>query len=239
MGKSTLSLYLARILAQDGDKVLLLDMDPVYSSLSHLVNDGLSNWFPEAHWPAGNDEAALASITKNLDFLSNLACNEISSSPSTDNSGFPRALRTELSPYNFMIIDTQTGLNELNLSLLQDADTAILITTPDATSVFETYSLIKAANSYLSTKKLYLVINKVIDKEASKKAHQELNFALKYFLNCEILLLGMIDDDNSLCSGAKELILFSDTKFQQSALSTIHQVSQKVKNSKTRKFAQR
>ena len=222
MGKSTLSLYLARILAQDGDRVLLLDMDPVNSSLSHLVNDG----------------AALASISENLDFLSNLACNEISHSPSPDITGFLKATRTELSPYNFMIIDTQTGLNERNLSLLQDADTAILITTPDATSIFETYSLIKAANSYLTTKKLYLVINKVIDTQASKKAHQELNFALDYFLNSEILLLGMIHDDNSLCSNAEELILFNDTKFQQGALVTIHQGSQEAKNSKTREFVQ-
>jgi flagellar biosynthesis protein FlhG len=239
MGKSTLSLYLSGIFTEDGKRVLLLDMDPVDSALSQIVQNPPSNQLSKTEWPAEYKESGLVSLNDNLDFLSNIACNKNSFASPSQISGKLRSFKAELSPYNYIIIDTHTGLNEINLSLLQDTDTAILITTPDATSVFETYSLIKAASTYLSEKKLYLVINKSIDADASLKAHEELNFALRHFLSCDISLLGIIPDDSSLSLATDKLAGFGDEKELHGALAIIQQVSQRIKNFKSADFAKR
>ena len=159
MGKSTLSLYLAGIFTKDGDRVLLLDMDPVDSALSQVIQNLPSSQLSKTRMPADYKESGLVSLNENLDFLSNFACNESSITSPSHNPGQLGSVKAGLTPYNYIIIDTHTGLTEINLSLLQDTEIAILVTTPDATSIFETYSLIQAASTYLSEKKLYLVIN--------------------------------------------------------------------------------
>jgi MinD-like ATPase involved in chromosome partitioning or flagellar assembly len=214
-------------------------MDPVDSALSRIVQNPSRNQLSKTKWPGEYKESGLVSLNENLDFLSNIACNKNSIASSSQNSGQLRSFKAELYPYNYIIIDTYTGLNEINLSLLQDTDIAILITTPDATSVFETYSLIKAASTYLNEKKLYLVINKSIDADASFKAHEELNFALRHFLNYDISLLGIIPDDSSLSLAAEKLAGFGDKKESQGAHAIIQQVSQRIKNFKSTDFVKR
>ena len=140
-----------------------------------------------------------------------------------------RMLKAELLPYRYTVIDTRTGLTEMNLSLVAQCNKIIMISTPDATSIYDTYSLIKVANSYFDDKNIFLVLNQVIDRESSLDAYRELNSTLKYFLNSGIRLLGIIPEDISVADIQNYLIQPDPGTFKSPALKIIREISSRIR----------
>ncbi len=191
VGKSFVSLNLAQTYAGNGHRVLLIKPDTVSGEQEgnvypkknafRLINTLMSEDRPET--PESSPEGNLDIITiRQPDIKTEFGVVD------TD----PDPFLSCWSGYEYIIIDTQTGLSEFTLSMLSKVNKCLLVSTPDASSIFETYSLIKASFHYLSKPDIYLVLNQVVDGKMSREAHQNLNFALNQFLDSKISLLAMI-----------------------------------------------
>lgn len=199
VGKSFISLNLASSLARTCQKVLLLDANIKYPGLHKLL-------YPTADFPAtqclsGDKDAlrnAIVTIENEFDFLGNLEIPVKTRDFQTESADYVNMLFDISSSYDFTIVDTYTGLNEMNLALFQEADAGLIISTPDVRTVFDTYTLIKASTPFLSRQSLYLVINQVFEKKLSEETHQDLSFAFRHFLESDVRLLGMIPSEDSL-----------------------------------------
>jgi len=201
VGKSVLAIYLANILSQDQGRTMLVNLSRYNTSvlawIEKLTQDGHANGkhSPESHLA----NASIVSLSSSLDFLDYQEDAEGKFYDIENTIEYYRAIfRPFTSEYEYIIFDTQTGLNELNLALLKDSDKAILVSTPDASSISDIYSLIKTSSSFTTKAKFYLVINQVIEQKSSIEAHKNLNFAMRQFLDSEIELLGLIPADDFL-----------------------------------------
>ncbi len=197
VGKSFLSLHLAYALQANGYRVLLVDANLHNPSIHVMTNTEPS--YPLHFWIRDNrpfDERAVIPLSQNLDFVGNTAMVEEMRDPFLENPSLFLELLTPLAVrYDFVLLDTQTGLNDWNLGLLQNANLGLLVGITEPTSVIDTYILIKAARPYLEKAELKLVLNQVLGERTGLEAHNNLNLALKHFLNTEIELWGMIPFD--------------------------------------------
>ncbi len=101
-----------------------------------------------------------------------------------------------------IIIDTAAGISEAVLEFLVASREIILVTTPEPTSITDSYSLLKALN--LHTKfnkdetKVKVITNKVETTEEGKQLYSKLSAVVNRYLKLNMEFLGVIPYDNSL-----------------------------------------
>jgi len=188
VGKSLFGRLFSWVLSLKDENTLLVDCDFQNSKLSEFFR----SFSDTGNGPLDNNTNR---ISNNLDFLS---CKNIQAALREDPLlSVSEYIESLSSGYDFVIIDTQTGLTDLNLELLIFADTGILITTPDPSVLLDTYMVIRGSISHIDSPDFRLVMNQIISHEDALELYNNLNTALANFLNYEVGLIGMIPFDNS------------------------------------------
>lgn len=197
VGKSFVSLHLSQALASTGKKVLLVDSNMRNPSLHILTNTDpvfpLRYWMEEAR---SVEQSGFIEISRNLDLLPNTPPDRQRKNRFPEDANmFLELLNPLAGGYDFLILDTETGLNTWNLSLILQAELTVLVSISDPTSVIDTYTFIKASFPHLSQPHFTLVINQVIEEKSGFEAYTNLNQALNHFLEYRIELLSLIPFD--------------------------------------------
>ncbi len=116
------------------------------------------------------------------------------------------ALVANLSQLNaltdILIIDTGAGVSETVMDFVLASPEVILVTTPEPSSVTDSYSLVKAM--YRNPRfradevKVRLVANRVMSEDEAKAVYDKLNSVVVKFLGGDISYLGMVPMDTVL-----------------------------------------
>ena len=110
---------------------------------------------------------------------------------------------------DFIIFDTGAGLSKETLKFILAAEEAIVVTTPEPTSITDAYAIIKMVNSMGHDVSFKLVINRVTDAREGKQTADKISLVAKQFLNIHIPTLGFVDDDPVVSKAVKRQIPFS------------------------------
>jgi flagellar biosynthesis protein FlhG len=206
VGKSFVSLYTAHALANFKIKVLLVDLDFQNPTLHLSINQTPD--YPIDYWLKKNkciENYAILSICENLDLLANVTTEFGTQKHRIEGiKELPGLITPLLENYQFIVFDTRTGLGDLNLVLMENVDRILLVSSVDPAAIIDTYTFIKTSQPFLSKADIQLVINQIVDESLGYKTYQNLNFALKQFLNYEINLLGVIPADDLVRFSLKE-----------------------------------
>ena len=239
VGKSFVSLHLAWQLTQADQRVLLVDANLQNPSLHVLTNQDPE--YPVNYWLSNAnpiEQNALMPLAKNLDLLANSSF-EVDSRHYTqdDPNLFLENLKPIAKNYDYVVLDTQTGLNQWNLSLQVNADLSLVVSISDPTSIIDSYTYIKAVLPYIGESGLGLILNQVIDKESGLEAHKNLNLALNHFLNYQVELYSLIPFDmHAKKSGMEQNPMWISSpknaamKTIQKMALAIHNANQKINN---------
>jgi len=189
VGKSTLSLYLSYFLARSGARVLLIDAnltspslhvmignDSLYS-LHHFVSEG--NFFRKPDFQP---------LYKQLYFLPNTEHEQYSEELRNDLPEFLKNLQAARSAFDFIILDTETGLNQWNVSLLLSTDNNLVLSFSDPTAIIDTYLYFKTLYEYTELEKFSVIFNQILEDKYGMQAIEKLNLALSNFLNVSVEL---------------------------------------------------
>lgn len=124
---------------------------------------------------------------------------------------------------DIIIIDTGAGISSSVLDFVIAAPEIIMVTTPEPTSITDSYSLLKALNKHSDFNKentvIRLVANRVLNKEEGNNLYNKLNIVVNKFLNIDLEFLGTIQND----------INMSKSVIQQKPISLAYPNSQAVK----------
>lgn len=103
---------------------------------------------------------------------------------------------------DIIIIDTGAGISDSVLEFVMSGTEVILVTTPEPTSITDSYSLLKALNrspGFSSSEiKIKVVVNRVSTQTEGKNLFSKLDVVVNRFLNLSIDYLGAIPQDESL-----------------------------------------
>ncbi len=103
---------------------------------------------------------------------------------------------------DFIIIDTGAGVSDQVLEFVLASPEVLLVTTPEPSSLTDSYSLLKALyrnpNFIKDGTKIHVVANKVNSNEEGHMVYERLHAVVDQFLDGEINFLGMIPQDAEL-----------------------------------------
>lgn len=103
---------------------------------------------------------------------------------------------------DIVIVDTGAGISDAVLEFLVASGEIILVTTPEPTSITDSYSLLKALNRHdrfsSDTSQIKVMANKVDSKEEGKALFTKLNAVVARYLKLPISYLGSVPQDSHL-----------------------------------------
>lgn len=101
-----------------------------------------------------------------------------------------------------IIVDTGAGISDAVLEFLVASGEILLVTTPEPTSITDSYSLLKALGRHtrfsVEMSQVKVIANKVDDQKDGEKLFEKLNTVVGRYLKIPISYLGAIPQDNQL-----------------------------------------
>lgn len=109
---------------------------------------------------------------------------------------------------DIIIIDTGAGISDAVLEFLVASGEIILVTTPEPTSITDSYSLLKALNRHhrfsKENSKIKVIANRVDTEEEGKNLYNKLNAVVSRYLKLPIDYLGAIPQDSQLANAVMQ-----------------------------------
>lgn len=103
---------------------------------------------------------------------------------------------------DFILIDTGAGIADSVLEFVLASQEVLLVSTPEPSSLTDSYSLLKALHrnpNFLGNgTRVNVIANKVTSDEEGKAVYEKLNTVVSRFLNGNISYLGMVPQDTVL-----------------------------------------
>lgn len=103
---------------------------------------------------------------------------------------------------DIIVIDTGAGIGSTVIEFLTASSEIMLLTTPEPTSITDSYSLLKTLNNtpgFLEKgARIYFLANRVESKSEGKAMFQNLNVVVNKFLSIQMEYLGIIPQDDAI-----------------------------------------
>ncbi len=109
-----------------------------------------------------------------------------------------------LEDLDYIIMDTGAGINRGVLGFIACCEDLIIITTPEPTSLTDSYSLLKAVNHFKIKSKAKVIINRTLDSEDGLNTFNKFNNAVTNFLKMDVEYLGGISEDRKVVQAVRE-----------------------------------
>lgn len=209
VGKSNTAINLAIQFRKMGQKVIILDADfglanieimfgtvPKHN-LCDLIYQGKSirdiiTWGPMevGFISGGSGIAGMSDLSK--DYLNYIIQNLVELDEMADT----------------IIVDTGAGISEAVLEFLVASGEILLVTTPEPTSITDSYSLLKALGRHqrysADTSQIKVIANKVFSEAEAEALYGKLEAVVSRYLKVPISYLGMIPQDNQLAKAVMQ-----------------------------------
>lgn len=103
---------------------------------------------------------------------------------------------------DIIIIDTGAGISDSVLEFVASSEEVLLVTTPEPTSITDSYALLKALNAREGFEgevcKIKLIANRVLHYDEGKNLFAKLEVVVSRFLKLNLSLLGVVPMDMNM-----------------------------------------
>lgn len=213
VGKTSFALKLAMVLANKKKKVLIIDCDynlsntlvklglPLNNNFYYFIKKEMS--FNDCVYKKGNFHL-LAGCNGNVDlFNQEIEIDRI----------VLKIVYEQAQNYDYIILDAPSGVDAKMLKINAYTDERIFILNPDASSITDSYSLIKMLHNKYGTDTHHVVFNRIPSIKHFSKISRVFSQTLNKYLNLTPTNLGYIEEyPNKLINFDEELLQHQDSK---------------------------
>jgi flagellar biosynthesis protein FlhG len=193
VGKTSVAVKMAKVLAQSGYKVLLLDCDTNLSNTVVKLGLPITSYFYELISAQREFDDCLHK-DGNLHLLAgcNGSIDLFNKSLEVDRVIIDILVNHE-KDYDYIILDCPAGITKETLTLNAYSDYRFVVVTPDKSSVTDSYSLIKILNKEFGVNDNHLLINKISSEPQYQRMIKTLSETVETFLKCRLHILGGVE----------------------------------------------
>ena len=204
VGKTSISANIAITLSEYGHTVLVFDADlglanvdvllglKPQETLKHVVADDVALKKIVLAGPAGIDVIPGGSGVKELVGIGQEQLDELI-----------RQLASLAKSYDYVVIDTASGLDTNVIAFLLAADRTMVVCTPDPTSIMDAFATTKALFAVRPDADVALLVNMADDLRQGDVVFNKLKAIVGQFLNKEISFAGCIAWDHTVIAAAR------------------------------------
>ena len=193
VGKTSVAIKLAKMLAHQGKRTLLIDCDYNLSNtavkLGLPLNDNFEKFY-SGKIPFQN------CIYKDQNFHLLTGCNgslELFDGDIKADMVFSEIIRLVSDRYDYIVLDSPAGLASPILNLNANSHYRFFVVTPDRSSLTDCYSLIKVLKQRYGINHNHVIFNKVSSTLQMRRMVKSLGETVEKFLNGSIKVLGSVD----------------------------------------------
>lgn len=199
VGKTSVALNLALVLARQGNRVLLLDGDTDLANVTIMLGQYPGRTLEHVLSGECSLEQAIFEAPFGLHVLPGASgverCMGISA---TDRLSIFRALAVFEKRYDYILIDTAAGLQANVIHMIASAALACVVVTPDPTSLTDAFSLIKVLKRRGYRRTPSVLVNMAQGASQAQSIFQRFNAALQRHVGVSPHYLGAIWRDETM-----------------------------------------
>ncbi len=216
VGKSLLSVNLAIALSERNRKVLLFDADIGFGSVEILLGSTTKKTLKDYFRKNSSLEDILMPSEYGIDILSSgLDVEDLVYFNVGDKSQLYRDFINVTRRYDYIILDFPPGYSENLENFYEASDFLIVVSTPEPTSLINTYTFIKVmAVKGVDPKELHLVMNMVKDLKEGRRTIDKLVGVIERFIGVSITATHIMKYDNIVkksVSQQKPFVIYKKT----------------------------
>ncbi|MBT4791603.1 MAG: AAA family ATPase [Halobacteriovoraceae bacterium] len=239
VGKTSVSLKMAKELAAQGNKVLLIDCDYNLSNTAIKLGLPLSNTFYDL---VSAEKSFQECLYQEGSFHLLSACNgsiDLFDASFRLEEIIIDIMTAHEKEYDYILLDCPAGLSRESLVLNAYCDHRILIVTPDRSSITDSYSLIKVLNKKFGVNQNHLLVNMVNTKPQYVKVIQTLSETVENFLGCRTKILGGIKKLDTQANNFDQYFLArGKNSHHENFLKVVHKLTDELSANGTEKGSQ-
>lgn len=203
VGKSNTAINLAIQLKKLGQRVIILDADFGLANIEIMFGTVPKNSLCDLIYQGKSIQEIITRGAGNVDFISG-------GSGIVDLANLSRQhliyivqnLAQLDSLADVIIIDTGAGIAEAVIEFLVASDEIILVTTPEPTSITDSYSLLKVLHQHdrfsIQDSKIRVLTNRVENQEEGRALYDKLNVVVSRYLELPLTYMGAVPQDSRL-----------------------------------------
>lgn len=199
VGKTSITLNLALILAREGQRVLLLDGDTDLANVSIMLGRYPDRTLAQVVEGQCELQDVIMSAPYGLDIVPGASGVQACLDLDTDQSlGLLKALARLERQYDYVLIDTAAGLQSVGLHMIAAAAMACLVITPDPTSLTDAFSLLKVMQRKGYRRTPSVVVNMARGSSQAQAVFQRFQSAVQRHLGMGLHYLGAVWRDETI-----------------------------------------
>lgn len=203
VGKSNVSINLAVQFRKMGQRVIIFDADFGLANIEVMFGAVPKYHLGDLIYQGKNIKEIITMGPMDIGFISGGSGIAGLSNLGRDYINYLVLNLTELdSLADIIIIDTGAGIADSVLEFLVASSEVLLVTTPEPTSITDSYSLLKALNNHARYNadliQIKVITNKVGGIEEGRQLYNKLNAVVSRYLKIPISFIGVIPEDPQL-----------------------------------------
>ena len=203
VGKSNTSINLAVQFRKMGKRVIILDADFGLANIEIMFGTVPEHNLCDLIYQGKNIKEVITWGPMDVGFISGGSGIAELSNLSKDHLAFIIRNLSELdSIADIIIVDTGAGISDAVLEFLVASEEVLLVTTPEPTSITDSYSLLKSLDRHPGFSgagtKVKLVANKVDNHNQGRILYDKLNAVVSRYLELPLSYLGAVPQDSQL-----------------------------------------
>lgn len=209
VGKTSLVVNLGIALSKSGKKVLLMDADLGLANVDIML--GITPRYTLFDVLEGHKslQEIIISGVEGINIIP--GCSGLFA---TDNisrlqkQNLLREMSSFINDMDYILIDTGAGISKVVLGFIAAAGDAVVVVTPEPTSITDGYAIIKILSQFKLHQKVYLVVNMAANPYEAEECFNKIETVAGKYLDIEIIRLGAIYYDDTVKKSIIEMTPF-------------------------------
>ena len=209
VGKSNTAINLAVQFKKMGQRVIILDADFGLANIEVMVGAVPKHNLCDLIYQGKNIKDIITWGPMDVGFISGGSGIAGMSNLSIDHLSYIIKNLSELDEMaDIIIVDTGAGIADAVLEFLVASGEILLVTTPEPTSITDSYSLLKALNRHprysREVSHIKVIANKVENGQEGRSLYEKLDTVVARYLKIPITYLGMVPQDTQLAKAVMQ-----------------------------------
>lgn len=229
VGKSNITVNLAVAMAQEGQRVLVMDADLGLANIDVLL--GLNPQFNLSHVISG--ECSLEEIM--IDGPSGIKIIPASSGTRrmadltpAENAGIIQAFSELTIPVDTLLIDTAAGVSESVVSYIRAAREVVVVVLDEPASITDAYAMIKVMNRDFDVQRFHILTNQAHSIQQGRELYTKLARVTDKYLDASLDFIGSIPSDDYLKKAVQKQKCVIESFPRSPASMAIRKIAQKA-----------